>query len=139
VSSDAPDSRPEANLQARLQQALRAALQTRDSVAVSALRSAQAAVGNAEAVAPPPGSPAPGANRHFAGSVQGLGAGEVPRRVLTEKQVSEIVRAEIAERYEAADLYERSGRADRAARLRREADVLAAALSAGAPPPSATP
>jgi len=111
-------------------------VQTRDSVAVSALRSAQAAVSNAEAVAPPPGPAAPGANRHFAGSVQGLGAAEVPRRVLTEDQVTEIVRAEIAERHQAADLYEQSGRADRAARLRREADVLAAALSA-APPPAA--
>jgi uncharacterized protein YqeY len=139
VSSNTPDSPPQADLQARLQRALRAALRTRDSVAVSALRSAQAAVGNAEAVVPPPGSAAPGASRHFAGSVQGLGAAEVPRRILTEDQASEIVRAEIAERHQAAALYDQSGHADRAARLRREADVLTAALSAGPPAPPAAP
>ena len=127
MSSGTSDGRPD--LRARLQQALRAALQARDSAAVSALRSAQAAIGNAEAVAPPPGSPAPGGNQHFAGSVGGLGAAEAPRRALTEEQAREIVRGEIAERHDAADLYERSGHADRAARLRREADALRAALT----------
>jgi uncharacterized protein YqeY len=128
VTSGTPDSRPGADLQARLQGALRAALKARDSVAVSALRSAQAAIGNAEAVAPSAGSPAPGGNRHFAGTVEGLGAAEAPRRILTEEQVSEIVRAEITERHQAAEIYERSGHADRADRLRREAEALHAAL-----------
>ena len=129
MSSGTSDGRP--GLRARLQQALRAALQARDSAAVSALRSAQAAIGNAEAVVPPPPpqSPAPGGNRHFAGSVGGLGAAEAPRRVVTEQQASEIVRGEIAERHDAADLYERFGHADRAARLRREADALRSALT----------
>jgi uncharacterized protein len=138
VSSGTPDSRPTAELQARLQRALRAALQARDPVAVSALRSVQAAIGNAEAVTPQPGSPAPGGNRHFAGVVEGLGAGEAPRRTLTEEQVGEIVRAEIAERHQAAEIYERTGHADRADRLRREADALTAAASADSPP-AATP
>jgi hypothetical protein len=118
-----------ADLQGRLQQALRAALQARDAAAVSALRSARAAISNAEAVTPPAGSPAPGGNRHFAGTVGGLGAGEAPRRVLTEQQAVQIIRAEISERHAAAELYERSGHAERAARLRREADALAAALA----------
>jgi len=136
VSSGGPDSRPGADLRARLQRALRAALQARDPVAVSALRSAQAAIGNAGAVTSPPGSPAPAGGRHFAGAVEGLGAAEVPRRALTEEQASEIVRAEIADRHQAAEFYERSGHADRAARLRREADALAAALAPGPPAPS---
>lgn len=115
-------------MQARLQQALRAALQARDPAAVSAFRSAQAAIGNAEAVALP-GSPAPGGNQHFAGAVEGLGATEAPRRLLSGAEAEEIIRTEISERHEAADLYERTGHADRAARLRREADALQTALA----------
>jgi len=129
VSSGTPDRRAAGDLRARLQEALRAALQARDVAAVSALRSAQAAIGNAEAVAPPAGSPAPGGSQHFAGSVGGLGAAEAPRRVLTDEQASDIVRAEIAERHDAAELYERSGHADRADRLRREAQALRTALA----------
>src|SRR5215472_2028193 len=106
-------------------------MQARDTAAVSALRSAQAAIANAEAVAPPPGSPEPGGNQHFAGAVEGLGAADVPRRVLTGEQAGEIVRAEIAERHQAAEIYERSGHAERAARLRREAAVLTAAVTSG--------
>jgi hypothetical protein len=49
--------------------------------------------------------------------------------VLTEQQAVQIIRAEISERHAAAELYERSGHAERAARLRREADALAAALA----------
>jgi len=129
VTSGTPDRWSAADLQARLQQALRAAQQARDPAAVSALRSAQAAIGNAEAVAAPPGSPAPGGNQHFAGTVAGLGAAEARRRVLTAAEAEEIIRAEISERHEAADLYERAGHADRAARLRREADALLTALA----------
>jgi hypothetical protein len=143
VSSGTQDRRSAADVQARLQRALRAALQARDAAAVSALQSAQAAIGNAEAIAEPPGSPAPGGNRHFAGAVEGLGAAEAPRRVLTGAEAQQIISAEISERHEAADLYERAGHADRAARLRGEANALMAVLSADAPPsvprPSAPP
>lgn len=104
---------------------------------MSALRSARAAIANAEAVAVPPGPRAPGGNQHFAGTVAGLGAAEARRRVLSAGEAEEIIRTEIAERNEAADLYERAGHADRAARLRHEADALAAAVSAD--PPSALP
>jgi hypothetical protein len=130
VSSGTQDSRSAADVQARLQRALRAALQARDPAAVSALRSARAAIGNAEAVAAPPGPPAPGGNRHFAGAVEGLGAAEAPRRALTGAEALQIISAEISERREAADLYERAGHADRAARLRGEANALMAVLSA---------
>jgi hypothetical protein len=128
MSSGTAGSRSAAVLQARLQHALRGALQARDPAAVSALRSAQAAIGNAEAIAPP-GSAAPGGNQHFAGSVEGLGAAEAPRRVLSEADAQEIIRTEISERHEAAELYERAGHPGRAARLRREAEVLRSALT----------
>ncbi len=94
-------------------------------VAASALRSALAAIGNAEAVLPRPG-PGPAGSAHVAGAVEGLGAGEAERRVLTEADLGEIVQAEITERRAAAGQYEQAGRSDRAERLRREADVLAA-------------
>jgi uncharacterized protein YqeY len=143
VSSGIPDSWSAADIQARLQRALQAALQARDPAAVSALRSARAAIGNAEAVAAPPGSPALGGNRHFARAAEGLGAAEAPRRVVTGAEAQQIIGAEIAERREAADLYERAGHADRAARLRGEASALMAVLSAdtsmSAPPPSTPP
>ena len=139
MSSGNADRWSAEDVQARLQHALRAALQARDPAAVSALRSAQAAIGNAEAVAAPQRSAAPGGNQHFAGVVEGLGAGEAPRRVLAAAEAEEIIRTEISERHEAADLYERSGHADRAARLRREADALAVAMSAGPSPTAASP
>jgi len=122
-------SQPSTEVQSRLQESLRAALKARDTAAVSALRSAQAAIGNAEAVTPPTGAPAPSGNRHFAGVIEGLGAAEAPRRVLTEAQACEIVRAEISDRRNAAELYERSGHAERAALLRRGADTLSAVLT----------
>lgn len=80
----------------RLHVALRAALKARDTAAVSALRSALAAVGNAEAQ-PAPVAPAHGVSRYLAGSVPGLGATEASRRILTEAEISGIVSTEIAE------------------------------------------
>jgi uncharacterized protein len=133
-----PESVPAAVAGARLQQALRAALQARDTVAVSALRSAQAALGNAESVVHPPAAPGHG-HQHIAGSIEGVGAAEAPRRALSDAEVGAIIAAEISERREAAELYQRVGHADRAARLRREADALAAlfAETSAAPPTEA--
>ena len=115
----------------RLQAALREALRARDKIAVSALRSALAAIDNAGAV---PHGPAPAASdgsQHVAGAAAGLGAGEGERRRLSEDDVGKIVRAEVAERHAAARDYEQRGHADRAGRLRREAHVLASAIAAG--------
>jgi uncharacterized protein len=116
----------------RLQLALREALRARDTTAASALRSALAAIDNASAVPPAPAPAAGTGGPHFAGAVAGLGAGEAARRRLTEDDVEEIVRAEIAERQAAAHDYDHAGHADQAARLRGEAHVLASALSASA-------
>jgi hypothetical protein len=120
---------PGADARARRRLALAAALRARDMLAVSALRSALAAIGNAEAVEPgvatPPGSGSP----HVAGSVAGLGAAEAERRRLSAAEIGQIVRAEAGERERAARDYERAGHADRAGRLRREAQVLLAVLA----------
>jgi uncharacterized protein len=99
-------------------------LRARDTVATSALRSALAAIDNAGAV---PAAPAPAVGTggpHVAGVMTGLGAAEAERRSLSEADVEEIVRAEIAERQAAARDYDRSGHAEQADRLRREAQVL---------------
>lgn len=113
----------------RLRLALREALRARDAVAVSALRTALSAIDNASAV---PVGPAPAAagtgGPHVAGAVAGLGAGEADRRWLTEPEVEQIVRAEVAERQAAARDYDQAGRSDQADRLRREASVLISAL-----------
>jgi len=126
VPSSVPDRLSVPDL---LQAALRAALKQRDTDAVAALRTALAAIGNAEALprsATQRGRP----GQYVAGSVAGLGTTEASRRALTEDEIAGILRAEIAERRAAADQYEQAGHADRAARLRREADALAAAMHA---------
>ncbi len=129
-----------------LRAALAQALKEQDSAAVSALRSALAAIGNAEAVdasqilAPPTGTLEVGeadltgsavglGGPEEAGSVVGLGVAEVERRALSDEEVEEIVRTEGAERLAAASSYEEMGQSERAARLREEAAVLGRYLS----------
>jgi len=118
-------SDPSVPLRQRLQDALSAALKARDRAAVTALRSALAAIANAEAVDRPAS-----ADRGLAieETSVGVGVAEVERRMLTADQVEQIVRAEVAERQAAARDYERAGRTDRADQVRREAAVLSAHL-----------
>ena len=122
--SGAPDAA--SPLHTRLRRALPPALKARDQAAVAALRSALAAIDNAQAVE---ATPAPRSGGVVAGAVTGLGAGDVPRRRLSESDIAAIVRAEVADRRVAATDYERAGQVDAAARLTAEADVLAAYLA----------
>ncbi|MFJ8141348.1 hypothetical protein [Streptomyces sp. NPDC096013] len=92
-----------------------------DKAAVSALRTALAALDNAEAVSVAEIEPRGPALEQ---SPLGAGATEVARRELTEHRVVEMVRAEAAERLDAAAQLTAPAHADRAARLRAEADVL---------------
>ena len=125
------------SLHDRLRRALPAAMKARDRTAVDALRSALAAIDNAQAVDPPRPPPGDGGTEpggagghpRLAGTVVGVGAAEVERRRLSEAQLAEIVRAEIAEREAAADGYERVGQLEPAERLRGEAQVLASYLA----------
>jgi uncharacterized protein YqeY len=107
-------------LEPRLRASLTAALRARDSVAVTAYRSALAAVDNAGAVEPPQGP---------VGAALGVGAREFRRRELSDEQVREIVQREISEREAAALEYETRGRADQAQRLREEASVMSTFLA----------
>ena len=109
-----------------LRRALTAALKARDAVAVSALRSALAAIENAGAVDAAQ-APSPDSGR-IAGAVAGIGAGEVARRPLGDADLRALVVAEVEHRRTAAREYAALGRPDRAERLQAEADVLAVHL-----------
>jgi uncharacterized protein YqeY len=101
-------------------------MKARDRVAVAALRSTLAALDNAEAVDRPASVDESLAIERIP---VGLGAAEVARRVLTEAQMEQIVRAEVAEREAAARDYDQSGRPERAEQLRSEARVISAQLA----------
>lgn len=113
-------------LRDRLRAAVPAAMKARDRRSVSALRSALAAIDNAEAVG------IHDMHDVRAGAIElspvGPGAAEVARRELTEAEVAAIVRGEVEERRAAAATYETAGRGDKAAELTAEADVLTAHL-----------
>lgn len=112
-----------------LRDGLKAALKARDNVAVTALRSALAAIDNAEAI---PADHLLGnitGDEHVAGSAAGLGAAEAARRHLTEADIRAIVETEIRERSVAAQEYEQLGHMDLAERLHAEAEVLSRYLA----------
>jgi uncharacterized protein len=123
---------PAGSVQSRLQAALRAAMKERDTVAMSALRSALAAIANAEAVplaelsARPPA--APSENVPIAGSVAGPGSAETGRREVSEDEAAAIAAAEAADRRAAARDYQAAGHAARADRLLGEARAIESAL-----------
>ena len=107
---------------ASLREALLAARKDRDTVRVSALRSALSAIDNAETPdhvavqAPSSGT--------IAGGVVGLGAAEVARRELSDGEIRALLRAEIDERLTAADDFTAGGHTERATTFRAEAAVL---------------
>jgi 2'-5' RNA ligase len=117
---------PAGGLRDRLRAGLRDAMRSRDRDAVAAIRSALAAVDNAEAVPLDPTD-----HRHRAGAVEGsavgLGAAEVDRRHLTEADVVGIVEREVEERVQAVDAIEDTA-PDRAESIRAEVAALRAFL-----------
>ncbi|WP_328322268.1 hypothetical protein [Streptomyces sp. NBC_00388] len=96
-------------------------MRARDKTAVSALRSAIAALDNAGAV--PAGTAAPQAAALEA-SPLGAGATEAARRELSEREAADIVRSEVDERLLAAAELTAPAHAGRAGLLRTEAAVL---------------
>jgi uncharacterized protein YqeY len=118
---------------AHWRQTLRARLMTarkdRDAIRVSALRSALSAIDNAETPdVEDLDVPAAGT---IAGSVAGLGAAEVPRRVLTDAAIRTLLRAEVDDRLLAAEQMDGGGHSERATAVRAEAAVLADLLGGG--------
>ncbi|WP_329572065.1 hypothetical protein [Kitasatospora sp. NBC_01266] len=96
-------------------------MRARDKAAVSALRATLAALDNAEAV---PVGEAGLRGLALEQSPVGVGVTEAVRRELSERDVVDVVRAEVAERLEVAAQLTAPAHADRAARLRTEAAVL---------------
>jgi uncharacterized protein YqeY len=143
--------RPEAaeDLRSRLRRGLVDAMKARDQQAVFTLRSTLAAIDNAEAVDPKtlddeefddgPALSTGEGHPPVAGSVLGVGAAEVNRRVLTPEETAEIVRDEVTTIGIAADVLEQHGRADQAERLRAQAQLLTTYLTPPASPPSGPP
>jgi uncharacterized protein len=144
--------RPEAteDIRVRMRRGLVDAMKARDQQAVAALRSTLARIDNAEAVvadavddealdgealdAEPAlysgeGHPA------VAGSVLGVGAAEVDRRVLTPEEMAAIVRDDVEEREIAAEVLVRVGRPDQAERLRAQNKLLTTYLTPPGSPP----
>lgn len=114
------------SLRERLGGALRRALRSRDAAAVSALRSALAALDNAKAVPDAESDGSTSATHpRLAGTTVGVGNAAVPPRTLTDDEQRAVLQAEIDERLAAAAQFDLGGRPDPAARLRAEAAVLA--------------
>lgn len=116
-----PSDLPE--LRARMRRDLTVAMKARQADVVSALRTALAAIDNAEAVDVPPGDTVT-ASGPVAGAQAGVGSTEAARRVLSIEEVYALLETQIAERVAAADQYDAHGRHDMADRLRREAGIL---------------
>ncbi len=115
-------------LRAALRRGLTAALKTRDSDTLAALRTAMAAIDNAEAV-PAPAASAPTTSAHVAGARGGLGSSEAARRQLGATELRDILRGQIDEHSREAERYAALGHADAAERLRRRASTLATYLA----------
>lgn len=107
-------------LQATLTERMRA----RDRDTVSALRSALAAIANAEAVPVEQSGPAVATSADIAGAAVGLGAAEAPRRDLTEEQMRDLVAAEADERADLSRLLGEKGDSDGARRAFGQATAL---------------
>jgi uncharacterized protein YqeY len=97
-------------------------MKDRDQIAVAAFRSALGVIDNAEA-ADRSDAPAVQAGT-IAGGVSGLGAGEVPRRELSDDTLAELLRAEISQWEATATEYQRLGREDSSAGLYAQAAIL---------------
>jgi uncharacterized protein YqeY len=107
----------------RLRHDLTAAIKARDRTTTRALRSALAAIENAE-VTEVIGDPGVTGSEYIAGSASGLGAAEAERRVLSDSDVHALMQAQVDERLLAAEEYERCRRGDLASQLCAEANVL---------------
>ena len=111
------------DLRALLQSALLPAMRSGDADTVAVVRSALAAIANAEAVPAP--SITPAGEGPVAGAMTGVGSTEAPRRELTSDEVREVVEHERQDRIQAAEESEAGGLGEYAARLRTQAAILA--------------
>ena len=110
-------------LKGALRRDLTTALKERDRGTAAALRTALAALDNAEAVAAPTNGQA-AAGAHIAGAGSGVGSTEAERRAVTGGQAREILQGLIAEQEGEARRYDALGQGTAAQRLRAQAGVL---------------
>lgn len=110
-------------LRAILRADLVAAMKARRPDAVNALRTAIAAIDNAEAVVVAKPRPAD-AGEHVAGAQAGVGSSEADRHQLSTEAVHGLLRSQIKDRTTEADRYDAHGLRDAADQLRREAELL---------------
>lgn len=139
--------RPEAteDIRVRMRRGLVDAMKARDQQAVAALRSTLARIDNAEAVDADavdddglddePALYSGEGHPAVAGSVLGVGAADVDRRVLTPEEMAAIVRDDVEEREIAAEVLVRVGRPDQAERLRAQNKLLTTYLTPPGSPP----
>ena len=106
-----------------LRQRLTTALRERDKPTAAAIRSAIAALENAEAVPMPHGA-VTATSTHVAGAAIGVGAAEAERLALDEETEAAILRAEVDSLLEAAGEYDSLGRGERAVEARTAANEL---------------
>jgi uncharacterized protein YqeY len=118
-------------IESALQAELTSAMRRRDAPVVAALRTALAALANAQAVPAPEMPPTHSVGTaHVAGATQGLGAAEVPRLTLTEQNRLSIVAREAAELTDRVERLTRLCRRDEADGARRALSVLTNVLDA---------
>jgi uncharacterized protein YqeY len=110
-------------LRERLRGDLKSAMRERRQGEVSVIRTLIAAIDNAEAI------PIDGLEERLRLRDPGDPIGEVARRELDSPALDSVVAAEAQSRIAAAEDYERNGRADDAARLRSEAQLIARYLA----------
>lgn len=109
----------------QLRSDLTQAMRARDRLRVSVLRTALAAIANAEAqVVPDDRSAIPTTTGPIAGASVGVGSSDVERRLMTEDDRQAILAGEVAERLTAADVMDGAGASADARRLRDEAALL---------------
>jgi len=121
-----PGGRPP-GLRDALRRDLASAMKAREADAVATLRTAIAAIDNAEAV-PAPATSQATTSTHFAGARAGVGAGEAARRSLDDGQQRAILREQVTGYITEAGRYETLGQQAAAARLRAQARLLSAYL-----------
>jgi hypothetical protein len=119
---------PPQPLRAALRRDLASAMKAREPDAVSALRTAIAAIDNAEAV-PTPETGQATTSGHIAGARAGVGAAEATRLELNESQQRAILRDQVTGYTAEADRHEALGQPAAASRLRDQASLLSAYLS----------
>ncbi|MFT3715584.1 MAG: GatB/YqeY domain-containing protein [Gordonia sp. (in: high G+C Gram-positive bacteria)] len=101
---------------------LRTAMKAKDKSTVSALRTALAAIDNAESV---DAGESATTSAHVAGASLGAGSAEADRKQLSADDVAGILRTQVLDLQQQAEQYEALGRDDAAAELRAQAAVIA--------------